>query len=296
MSSARAGFLEIQMLSKYGEPMERAEDIRKFRQIIRTHYRRYGRGFPWRDTRDPYEIMVSEIMLQQTGTERVLKKYAPFLEAFPGFQSLAAADMKDVLALWQGLGYNRRARALREIALRVCRDFGGRLPDDPSVLLGFPGIGPGTAGSLPAFVYNRPTVFIETNIRRVFLHFFFTGRENVHDREILPLVEASLDKRDPRTWYYGLMDYGVYLKSLYPNVNRRSAHYAAQPRFENSNRQVRGRIIKVLAQMDTRKERALSVEELAARTGFDYERVKKAAEALAAEGMVAEKREGYGIT
>jgi A/G-specific adenine glycosylase len=270
-------------------------EISRFRTLIKTHYRRYGRSFPWRETRDPYAITVSEIMLQQTGTERVLKKYEPFITAFPSFESLAAADMKDVLALWQGLGYNRRAKALRDIAVKVCGDLGGVLPSEAAELLTLPGIGPGTAGSLAAFVYNKPAVFIETNIRRVFLHFFFTNREGVHDREILPLAEAALDRKNPREWYYGLMDYGVYLKSLYPNANKRSAHYTVQSRFENSNRQVRGRIIKALTELNGRKKRRLSIEELAERTGFEAERVKTAAEALAAEGMVAEKEERYGV-
>ncbi|MDR1626936.1 MAG: A/G-specific adenine glycosylase [Spirochaetia bacterium] len=270
--------------------------VSRFKTLIRTHYRRFGRSFPWRETRDPYGICVSEIMLQQTQTERVLKKYPPFIAAFPSFESLAAARLGDVLALWQGLGYNRRAKALREIAVAVCADFGGVLPGAPDILRGFPGIGPATAGSLAAFAYNKPSVFIETNIRRVFLHFFFEGRENVHDREILPLVEASLDKKNPRTWYYGLMDYGVYLKTLYPNANKRSAHYAPQSRFENSNRQVRGAIIKALTQTSGKKDRYLSLEELTRKTGFGYGRVKKAAEALAAEDMVAEKEERYGIS
>jgi A/G-specific adenine glycosylase len=270
-------------------------DILRFQELIKTHYRRYGRSFPWRKTRDPYKITVSEIMLQQTGTERVLKKYAPFIKAFPTFKSLAAAHMRDVLALWQGLGYNRRAKALREIAVHVRARFKGRLPDEPSVLLDFPGIGPGTAGSLAAFVYNKPVAFIETNIRRVFLHFFFTGKDNVHDKEILPLVEAALDRENPREWYYGLMDYGVYLKSLYPNANRRSAHYAVQSRFENSHRQVRGSIIKALTAAGGGKNRGVSLKKLARLTGFEPERVKAAAEELSAEGLVAEKEERYRI-
>ena len=271
------------------------EDILRFREIIQTHYDRYGRSFPWRLTRDPYAITVSEFMLQQTGTGRVMTKFEPFLGTFPSFESLAAAALGDVLALWQGLGYNRRALALRETARLVTRDFGGRLPDDPAVLLTFPGIGPGTAGSLAAFAYNRPTVFIETNIRRVFLHFFFSGVENVRDADILPPAEASLDWENPRTWYYGLMDYGVYLRGLFPNPNRRSAHYSIQSRFEDSNRQVRGRILSVLAGRVGHSSPDLPLEELAELSGFDPLRVKSAAEGLAAEGLVAEVEGRYLI-
>lgn len=275
--------------------MADSRGISRFRVLIKTHYRRFGRSFPWRETSDPYRITVSEIMLQQTQTGRVLKKYPPFIKAFPSFESLAAARMGDVLSLWQGLGYNRRAKALREIAVQVCGRFGGVLPDRPEVLLELPGVGPGTAGSLSAFVYNKPVAFIETNIRRVFLQFFFEGRDGVNDREILPLVEASLDKKNPREWYYGLMDYGVYLKTLYPNANRRSAHYAVQSRFENSNRQVRGGIIKALTESGGGETRYLGLEELAELTGFEPGRVRKAVEELAAEGMVAEEEELYRI-
>jgi A/G-specific adenine glycosylase len=276
--------------------VEKNAGLENFRKIVRTHYKRFGRVFPWRETLDAYKITVSEIMLQQTGTERVVKKYPPFIEAFPSFESLAGAPLRDVLALWQGLGYNRRAKALKETALRVCRDHEGKLPEDRASLLALPGIGPGTAGSLAAFVYNKPSVFIETNIRRVFLHFFFAGKQNVHDREILPLVEDALDRKNPRLWYYALMDYGVYLKSLYPNPNRRSAHYAVQSRFENSNRQVRGRIIKALSGNRGGKRRGLSLAELMSETGFDAGRVLSAAEELSAEGMVAEHEERYRIS
>jgi A/G-specific adenine glycosylase len=280
-------------------------DFEKFRELIHTYYRRCGRRFPWRETRDPYKITVSEIMLQQTGTERVLKKYGPFLHAFPSFSALAAADLKNVLLIWQGLGYNRRAKALREIAGLVVSVFGGVLPEDPAVLLTFPGIGPGTAGSIAAFTYNRPAVFIETNIRRVFLHFFFENQDNVRDTEILPLVEETLDRDDPREWYYGLMDYGVYLKSLYPNPNTRSAHYTRQAKFAGSNRQIRGRILAVLSAADDRADagggytgrgtEGLSADDLARKSGFPLERVLKAVSELAAEGFVAEAAGKYEI-
>ena len=266
------------------------EDLSRFRELIKVHYARFGRAFPWRETRDPYAIVVSEIMLQQTQTERVAKKYGPFLEAFPDLEALAAAELRDVLRLWSGLGYNRRAKALKGFAERTVAEFGGKVPSDPTTLETFAGIGPATARSIPAFAYDKPTVFIETNIRRVFLHFFFQGLEAVKDREILPLVEETLDRSGPREWYYGLMDYGVYLKKLYPNPNRRSAHYSRQAPFENSNRQVRGRILALLAETA-----ALDRDNLAARTGFPAERIASALGELGAEGMVAEEAGKYRI-
>ncbi len=233
--------------SEAGEGGLPTDVIETFRRFIHLFYAREGRAFPWRETRDPYAILVSELMLQQTQTERVLTKYGPFLERFPDFQALAKAGLNEVFGLWRGLGYNRRAKALRDIAVRVVDEHGGRLPDEPSLLETFPGIGPYTARALCAFVFELPVAFIETNIRRVYLHCFFPGREVVHDRDILPLVEMTLDPREPRRWYYALMDYGAALRRRVPNPNTRSAHYTRQAPFENSNRQLRGRLLALLS-------------------------------------------------
>ena len=186
--------------------------VSMFREIILSRYQRSGRSFPWRETTDPYAILVSEIMLQQTQTDRVVPKYLDFLEAFPDFDHLAAASLKDVLAKWQGLGYNRRGKALRDAAQMVVERFGGKLPDFYEDLLTFPGIGPYTAGAVCAFAFDQPVVFMDTNIRRVFIHFFFPDREGVRDSEIVPLVEKTLDRKLPREWYSALMDYGALLK------------------------------------------------------------------------------------
>ncbi|MFP4491816.1 MAG: A/G-specific adenine glycosylase [Spirochaetaceae bacterium] len=208
-------------------------------------YAEQGRKFPWRETDNEYEILVSELMLQQTQTERVLKKYSPFLEVFPDYGTLAEASTIKLLEMWSGLGYSRRALALRDIAARVYA-MGGRLPSDEETLLSFPMIGPATAGSLRAFVFNIPSVFIETNIRRVFIYHFFRCSDAVSDSEILPLVSSTLDTGDPRNWYYALMDYGVFLKSRVPNPNRKSSHYRVQAPFEGSNRQLRGKVLRLL--------------------------------------------------
>lgn len=269
--------------------MDNEPEVERFREVVLTYYRRNRRNFPWRETEDPYHILVSEYMLQQTQTERVLPKYALFLDRFPTIDLLAGASLKDVLLVWQGLGYNRRARYLHEAAHIVVEKFSGRLPSDPTLLLTLPGIGPGTAGAITAFAYNVPSLFIETNIRRVFIHFFFPDKERVHDREIYPLIERTLDTRNPRQWYYALMDYGVYLRGLFANPNRRSAHYARQPRFENSNRQVRGAVVRELL-FGSR-----TVSELARRTGNDERRIEQVLEQLVEEGMVAAEESGYGI-
>jgi len=172
---------------------------------------------PWRETSDPYRILVSEIMLQQTQVQRVETKYKEFIAAFPAFPSLARAPLREVLRVWQGMGYNRRAIALRKIAQRVVAEYDGGLPDSVATLRTFPGIGAATAGAIVAFAFNKPTVFLETNSRRVFLHVFFAGRQRVKDSDILPLVETTLDREKPRQWYYALMDYGA-KRPLYPPV------------------------------------------------------------------------------
>jgi len=258
----------------------------RFREEVYRHYRRYGRCFEWRETRDPYAILVSELMLQQTQTERVRERYREFMSCFPEFRSLAAAPLHKVLACWQGLGYNRRARYLKQIAEIVLARHHGELPADPAELLELPGIGSATAGSLAAFAYDLPVVFIETNIRRAALHWFFSDREHVRDRELLPCLEAALDRDHPREWYYALMDYGAALgRSSRDNANRRSRHYTRQPRFEGSRRQRRGQILRALS-----GEKAISLEQLYSELPEPRQLTDDALEALEREGFVV--REG----
>jgi len=223
------------------------ESVSAFRRMVYGYYRRCGRhDLPWRQTADPYCILISEVMLQQTQVPRVVEKYASFIRRFPNFAVLAQAPLRAVLKEWQGLGYNRRAIAVKKIAEIVQSDYAGTLPQDMDVLVKLPGIGVYTAAAIGAFAFNRPTVFIETNIRAVFIHTFFGDRTNVSDKEILPLIEKMLDRKNPQKWYGALMDYGVMLKNEFANPARRSSHHKRQSRFEGSNRQLRGRILKLL--------------------------------------------------
>ncbi len=257
------------------------DSIHLFQDLILAYYRRYGRDLPWRRTRDPYAILVSEIMLQQTRVEHVANRYDRFLKRFPDFHRLASAPFRDVLAEWQGLGYNRRAIALKKTAERVADEFGGILPSDREILTTFPGIGKATAAAIAAYAFNLPTVFIETNIRRVFIHFFFPGREGVKDAEIEPLVALSLVRDDPREWYYALMDYGSRLKTRVANPNRQSAVYQVQEPFKGSDRQVRGEILRfVLA------EGEVSVDALIAELRGDGERIRTLLGVLEKEGFL----------
>lgn len=222
------------------------EEIERFRTLIYGYYRKHGRRFSWRETDDAYSIVVSEIMLQQTQTDRVKEKYEQFIAAFPTLMQLAQAPRNEIIAVWKGLGYNRRALSLQLIAQRVVDEYKGIIPDEPSILETFKGIGPATAASICAFAFRKPTVFIETNIRSVFIHCFFSQKVEVTDADIRPLVDQTLDTQDPRIWYYALMDFGVMLKKSFKNPSRKSAHYTVQSKFEGSNRQVRGLILDML--------------------------------------------------
>ncbi len=222
-------------------------EIADFQDQIYAYYKDHARVFPWRETTDPYHILVSEVMLQQTQVDRVVPKYQAFISRFPNFKSLSKASVQDIYQQWQGLGYNRRALALKKLAEQVISEHAGVLPQSLELLVSLPGIGEATAGAILAYAFNRPVVFIETNIRRVYIHHFFTDSESVHDHNLLPLIEQTLDHENPRQWYYALMDYGSMLGKAMPNPNRRSRHYTKQSTFEGSNRQIRGKILKILA-------------------------------------------------
>lgn len=163
-----------------------------FKKIIWEYYRAHGRDFPWRRTRDPYRILVSEVMLQQTQTDRVVRFYKKFLRAFPSVHALARAPVRRILKIWQGLGYNRRALYLKKMAETVMRDFDGKLPRSVETLRRLPGVGPTTAAAVGAFAFDIPSPMIETNIRSVYLHFFFLGQKNVPDKKLLPLIKKTL--------------------------------------------------------------------------------------------------------
>ncbi len=219
----------------------------QFRKTIWEYYTSNKRSFPWRKTRDPYKILVSEVMLQQTQALRVAPKYKSFLKKFPTTRVLAKAELSDVLKEWQGLGYNRRALYLKHCAEKIESDFNGKFPKDFKILCSLPGIGLATAGDIMAFAWNIPVVVIETNIRSVFIYFFFNDKKKIHDKDILPLIEKTLDMKNPREWYWALFDYGAYLKQT-GNPSRRSAHHTRQSKFEGSFRQKRSLILRMILQ------------------------------------------------
>jgi len=266
------------------------ETVSTFQKIIYQHYRRNARKLPWRETHDPYQILISEIMLQQTQVQRVMTRYGEFLTIFSDFATLARAPLREVLRVWQGLGYNRRALQLKQTAEIVVCEHHGSLPRDLESLVKLPGIGRASASAILAFVFNEPTVFIETNIRAAFIHFFFQDKTDIKDKEIYPLVAATLDKSNPRTWYYALMDYGVMVKKEFRNPGRKSTHYQRQSPFQGSDRQIRGMILRVLLE-----EPQISLLQLSQTLGIAQERLKRSTLALEEEGLIQTKGRNFTI-
>ena len=262
--------------------------LEEFQSAVWNFYKKNRRDFAWRNTHNPYHIVVSEIMLQQTQTARVAEKYENFLQQFPSFEALAGASVGNVLKEWVGLGYNRRALALHGIAQKVMKEHKRVLPNDPLILETFKGLGPATAASIVAFAYNTPTVFIETNIRAVYLHAFFSHQQElVGDNQLLPLVAMTVDQKNAREWYYALMDCGVELKKLYKNPSRKSKHHAKQSKFEGSDRQIRGAVVRLLTQKSV-----ATFEELQA-LGYEKERLTKILSNLCKEGFIRYVEESY---
>ncbi len=258
---------------------------------VYEHYRLHGRhDLPWRRTRDPYHILVSEVMLQQTQVERVIPKYEAFLARFPTLAALSDAPLKDVLILWQGLGYNRRAKMLQACAVSVMRDYGGMMPKDEATLRQLPGVGPYTASAVAAFAYGTPVTLIETNVRTVYIHHYYRDATDITDRELLPHIIRTLDYHQPRHWYYALMDYGSHLKRTVGNNISRSKHYTKQSTFKGSDRQIRGAIIRALTTSGM-----LSHQKLVTILTFDELRIDAQLVRLLAEGMIVKTGRSYRL-
>ena len=263
------------------------------------------RDLPWRGVSDPYGVLVSEVMLQQTQVARVLKYWERWMGLFPTADALAAADTATVLEAWQGLGYNRRALALKRACEQCARVYGGTFPLEVDALVAFPGIGPATAAGVAAFAGNRPAVYLETNVRSVFLHELFPEGERVADGLLVPYVADTCPSpagsaggdRGPRSWYYALLDYGAFLKKQVANPSRRSAHHARQGKFEGSHREKRSFVLRqVLASpegIDAREAMAAldAFEREAGRDPLGAAAFDALVEELAAEGFF--RREGW---
>jgi A/G-specific adenine glycosylase len=221
-----------------------------FQELIAEQGRLLYRSMPWREDTRSYYVLVSELMLQQTQVDRVIPKFNAFIDRFPDEASLAQVALADVLGLWQGLGYNRRAKFLHESAKKIMHDFGGLFPSTYDDILSLPGVGPGTAGAIMAYAFNQPVIFIETNVRTVYFHHFFGDGDKVSDAELRPRIDATLNHEHPREFYWALMDYGTWLKKQGVGRITQSSHYKKQSPLKGSVREVRGEIIRWLSSED----------------------------------------------
>lgn len=270
------------------------EKVEALRAELWKFYAANGRhDLPWRTPEadgsfDPYKIVVSELMLQQTQVPRVIPKFNEFIAKFPTFEALAAAPLSEVLRAWSGLGYNRRAKFLWQTAQIVSKDLGGKLPNTHQALIKLPGIGLGTAGAILAYAFNQPAIFVETNIRSVFIYHFFVDEEKIADKDIMKQLEALLNgEPEPRALYWALMDYGTSLKQTTGNAARRSASYARQSTFHGSRRQVRGMVLRALHERP-KKFSALMQE-------IEDERLQSVLDDLLREGMITEQNGEYRL-
>lgn len=271
-------------------PSTDSQKIAQFQRTVWDYYRHSKRTMPWRKESTPYFVLVSELMLQQTQVARVHAKFATFIREFPTLADLAAAPLGDVLAAWIGLGYNRRAKFLWQAAQAVVRDFGGEVPRSQKELTSLPGIGQNTAGAILAYAFNEPTVFIETNIRTVFIHHFFgDDSREVTDDQLRQVVAQALPLENPREWYWALMDYGTHLKSSVGGQMHRVSGYKPQSRFEGSKRQVRGQVLKELL-----AHKKLGLAELAGL--IPDNRLAQVCDDLAKEGLIHRRGGTWHLT
>lgn len=276
--------------SKHDMAKSKVEKIKAFQNTVLSFYKENGRcALPWRKTKNPYRILVSEVMLQQTQVDRVIPYYKTFLRTFPTVKELSKASLGDVLKVWQGLGYNRRAKMLHNAALAIATNHKGAMPKTYEELVTLSGVGDYTAKAVRVFAYNEKEFLIETNIRSVYIHHFFK-KNNVSDKEILSLLEKTHPKNvEPRDWYAALMDYGSYIKRTTPNPSRKSKHHTKQKAFKGSNREVRGALIRAL------NEKPYTFRQLERNLPFDSGKIKEQLRVLEGEQMLVRKRGMYQL-
>lgn len=239
--------------------MRRRPSPTSIRRRLLPWFSVHRRDLPWRRTKDPYAILVSEIMLQQTQVDRVIPKYTAWLKTFPTVRSLARAPLSKVLKLWSGLGYNSRGMRLRELARVVVSEYSGHIPSDVETLEKLPGIGPYTARAIASFAFHRNEPAIDTNIRRVISRIFFGPRWPTYSK-LKSMVDIVAPAGEMHTWNAALMDFGalvcqarrpkceqcpvqLYCRA-YPAILRQPVSRPRQRvRFETTDRFWRGRIV-----------------------------------------------------
>lgn len=271
--------------------------IKTFQKRVYDYYTNHPRKLemPWREDHNPYCVLLSEMMLQQTQVKRVQEYFGVFIHQWPTIQDLASASLSEVLHYWQGLGYNRRAKFLHNCAKTIVEQFDGKIPDNEQDLQTLPGIGNYTSAAIMAFAFNYPSVVIDTNIRRVIIHHFFKDKSSISEQEVHKKVSAVLDKSSPRVWYWALMDYGAYLSTQIENPNRKAKIYRKQSKFEGSNRQIRGILVRSLLK-EPRMSKKKLVQTIQQEQDFEDYRVECQIDKLLSEGMIVCEKGKYSIS
>lgn len=275
----------------------------QFNKLLFSWYKKYGRDLPWRRTKNPYRIVVSELMLQQTQVERVKEKYQEFLRVFPNVEVLASASLGDVLRVWSGLGYNRRAKYLHQMAKTIIEEHNGKFPTERQTLLTLPGIGPSTASALGAFAFERDEAMIDTNIRRVLCRVFFQKRIP-KDSELYTFANTLIPKGKGREWNYAVMDIASkYCKArghndedcplarLHGDVDD-FVYKKPQSTFAGSPRFYRGQVIKYLVE----KNKGVRGDQVISDLGFGQNEIVRALESLQKEGLVRKRGKYFSLT
>ncbi len=267
--------------------MATKKSILALQREVKKHYKKEGRHtLPWRVVQTPYTVFISECMLQQTPVDRVIPKFKTFARAFPSFSLLGNAGLSEVYARWQGLGYNRRAKYVRDAAKILSEKYGGVLPKSKEDLMRLPGVGPYTAGAILAFAYGNPDAFVETNIRTAVIYHVYPKKKNVPDVAILRVLEKIKPAKGKaaKEWYAALMDYGTHLKRSGVKLNHKSAGYVKQKAFKGSQREVRGAVIREI------HKTSLTAAALYKKLPFEKTNIKNVLKNLNSEGLIACRR------
>ncbi len=256
------------------------EEIHNFRKKILVWYKKNKRDLPWRSAADPYAILISEFMLQQTQVSRVVSYYQRFLKKFPTVHHLARGNRKTVLALWSGLGYNNRALRLHESAKIICKQCDGKVPDSYEELCALPGIGDYMASAVLSFAYNISVSVIDINIRRVLIHEFGLPAE-IQLPELKALAGKLIPKSKSAIWHNALMDYGA---ALHIEIKKKIPPATKQSKFKGSDRELRGEILRRLLKNSQLKVSDLEQE-------FPADKVARVIESMVKDKVVKKTSE-----
>lgn len=263
--------------------------IVSFQHKIFSWWTTHKRDLPWRHTRDPYKIMVSEVMLQQTQVLRVIAKYREFIEVFPTVFDLAKASPAQVLRVWKGMGYNRRALYLQKAAKAIVEIYHGIFPENERELVKLPGLGTYTARALLVFAYGQDVPLVDTNIRQIIIHFFFNDQPQ-KESVIGDVAGQLVSKGKSWEWHQALMDYGALRLARARSGSLTKVSRKTSIPFKDSNRFYRGRIIDRLREGDIQERKLESEFKKKYRKPNDF--LKAILQGLEADGLISRSKTG----